>query len=152
VNLQDPANHVPIDLNTESQRDLLGNAGTAPLGIPPFHLHHGWDECIGRSLGARSTTVPRGEQPAIFSFSQPLVEMQQSGRFQNDSRTKNACRADEKGAQGGDDPIRRAQIGCPLAPAIQDQKLMSDQHAFGNNRTEPARFGQLDQDDGRSNE
>jgi hypothetical protein len=133
VNLQDTTNHIPINLDAECQCDLLGDAGTAPVGIPPFHLHNGLDEFFARSFWARSMAVPGRKQLAIFSFLQQLVEIQQSGRLQNDGRTKKACWAHEKGAQAGYDPIRRAQVGSPLAAAIQDQKLMEDQYGFGDN-------------------
>src|SRR6266851_7552359 len=33
MHAQDTANHILVDLNAESQRDLLGNARTAPVGI-----------------------------------------------------------------------------------------------------------------------
>ena len=31
MNAQDTANHILVDLNAESQRDLLGNSRTAPV-------------------------------------------------------------------------------------------------------------------------
>ena len=56
--------------------------------------------------------------------------------------------------QAGDDPIRDTQVGFTLAPAIDDQQLMSDQHGFGDNGTEstrPCQSGQgndqMDQND-----
>jgi len=42
------------------------------------------------------------------------MEMQQSGRLQNEGGAENTCRAHEKGAQSGDDTIRGAQIGRTL--------------------------------------
>jgi hypothetical protein len=63
--------------------------------------------------------------------------MQQSGRLQNDGGMKDPCRAHEKGPQAGDDPIRGTQVGCTLAPAIEDQQLMPDQYGFGDHGTEP---------------
>jgi hypothetical protein len=59
-----------------------------------------------------------------YSFHQHGVEMQQSGRLQNDGGAENACRAHEEGAQTGEDTIRGAQIGRTLAAAIEDQQLM----------------------------
>jgi hypothetical protein len=64
------------------------------------------------------------------------MEIQQSGRPQNDGGAENACRAHEKGAQSGDDTIRGAQIGRTLAAAIEDPQLMFDEHRLGNDRTE----------------
>src|SRR5215471_8440201 len=61
MNAQHTADNVLIDLHAESQRDLLGNAGTTPAGITPFHCHDGLDEVFVGSLRARPTAVPRGE-------------------------------------------------------------------------------------------
>ena len=44
MNAQHTPDNVLIDLHTESQRDLLSNAGTTPAGITPFHCHDGLDE------------------------------------------------------------------------------------------------------------
>ena len=64
------------------------------------------------------------KQHAVLSFAQHTVEMQQSGRLQNDGGTNGTCRAHEQGAQAGDDPIRGTQVGRTLAPAIEDEQLM----------------------------
>jgi hypothetical protein len=101
VNTQDTANNIFIDLDAESQRDLLSNAWTAPAGIAPFHGYNGVDEVLVRSLGARAPPPLGRKQQAVLSFPQHTVEMQQSGSFQNDGGTENACRAHEKGAQAG---------------------------------------------------
>jgi hypothetical protein len=79
------------------------------------------------------------KQDAVLSFAQQAVKMQQRGGFQNDSGTENARRADEKRAQPGEDPICGAQVGRALAPSIEDQQLMAQEHGLGNNRTESAR-------------
>jgi hypothetical protein len=73
--------------------------------------------------------------------------MQQSGRLQNDGGTNDTCRAHEQGAQAGDDPIRGTQVGRTLAPAIEDEQLMPDQHGFGDNGTESTRPRQSGQGD-----
>jgi len=91
------------------------------------------------SLRARPTAAPGRKQHAVLSFAQHTVEMQQSGRLQNDGGTKDTCRAHEQRAQTGDDPIRGAQVGCTLAPTIEDQQLMPYQHGFGDNGTESTR-------------
>ena len=36
----------------------------------------------------------------------------------------------------GGDAIGGAQVGCALAPAIEDQQLMPEEHRFGDNGTE----------------
>ena len=126
MNAQHTANNVLIDLHTESQRDLLSNAGTTPAGIAPFHCHHRLDEVFVGSLRARPTAVPGRKQHSVLSLAQHTVETQQSGGLQNDGGTKDTCRAQEQRAQAGDDPIRGAQVGGTLAPAIEDEQLMPD--------------------------
>ena len=44
--------------------------------------------------------------------------------------------ADEEGEQTGGDTNGGAQVGGALAPAIEDQQLMPEQHRFGDNGTE----------------
>jgi len=139
-------------LHTKSQRDLLRNARTTPAGITPFHCHDGLAEVLVGSLRARPTAVPRRKQHAVLSFAQHTVEMQQSGRLQNDGVTKDTCRAHEQRAQVGDDPIRGTQVGCTLAPTMEDQQLMPDQHGFGDNGTEATRPCQSGQGDDQMNE
>ena len=50
MNAQDSANHILVDLDAESQRDLLSNAWAAPFGIAPFRGHDGVNEVSLRSL------------------------------------------------------------------------------------------------------
>ena len=63
--------------------------------------------------------------------------MQQSGRLQNDGGTENACRAHENSAQAADDTIRGAQVGRPLAAAIEDQQLMPGTDPATTERSPP---------------
>ena len=96
--------------------------------------------------------MPRRKQHAVLSLAQHTVEMQQSGRLQNNGGTKDTCRAHEQRAQAGDDPIRGTQVGRTLAPAIDDEQLMPDQHGFGENGTESTRPRQSGQGDNQVNE
>src|SRR5947208_3861210 len=114
-----------VDLDTEGQRDLLGNSRAAPTGITPFHFNNGIDEFFGRSFRTSPTAVFGGEQLSVLSFDQHLVEMQQSRRPENDRGSHNPCRTHEKGAQTGDVPIRNAEVGSSFPTAIQNQQLMS---------------------------
>jgi len=67
-------------------------------------------------------------------------------------RQKDTRRAHEQGTQAGDDPIRGTQVGRTLAPATEDEQLMSDQHGFGDNGTESTRPRQSGQSDDQMNE
>ena len=75
MNAQDSANHILVDLDAESQRDLLSNAGTAPFGIAPFRGNDGIDEVFLRSLRTRAVPALRRKQHAVFSFTQHRVQM-----------------------------------------------------------------------------
>ena len=139
MNAQDTANNILIDLDGESQCDLLGNSGTTPVGITPFHFNDGVDEFFLRSMRARPTPALGRKQNEILSSPQHGMEMQQSGRLQKRWRSGERVRAHEKGAQSGDDTIRGAQIGRTLAAAIEDPQLMFDEHRLGNDGTEASR-------------
>jgi hypothetical protein len=78
--------------------------------------------------------------------------MQQSGRLQNDGGTKDTCPAHEQGAQAGDDPICGTEVGRTLAPAIEDEQLMTDQYGLGDNGTESTRPRQSGQGDDQMKE
>src|SRR5262245_12586093 len=82
------------------------------------------------------------KQHAVLSFAQHTVEMQQSGRLQNDGATKDTRRAQEQRTQAGDDPSRGTQVGRTLAPAIEDEQLMPDQYGFGDDGTESRQWYQ----------
>jgi len=68
MHAQDTANHILVDVDTKSQRDLLSNSWAAPVGIPPFHFHNSSDEFFLWSLWSRSTPKLSGEQYTILSF------------------------------------------------------------------------------------
>jgi hypothetical protein len=136
MNAQDTANNILVDLDGERQCDLLGNSGTAPVGITPFHFNDSFDEFFVRYLRARPQAALGRKQHAVLSFHQHTVQMQQSGRLQNNGGAENAFRAHEEGAQTGEDTIRGAQIGRTPAAAIEDPQLMLDEHRLGNDRTE----------------
>jgi hypothetical protein len=105
MNAEDTANNILLDCNAESQRDLLGNSGAAPVEITPFQFNDCVDEFFIRSFRARLTPALARKQHAILSFLQHVVEMQQSARLQSNGGTEDACRVHEKGAQTGDDTL-----------------------------------------------
>ena len=120
MNAEDTANHIFVDCNAESRRDLLGDAGTAPVEIAPFQFNDCLDEFFLRSFRARRTPALARKQHAVLSFGQHVVEVQQRGWLQDDGGTQNACRLHEKGAQTGDETLCDSQVGSTLAAAIED--------------------------------
>jgi hypothetical protein len=85
MNAQDTANNILVDFNAESQRDLLGDAGTTPVEITPFQFNDCVDELLIRSFRARLAPALEGKQHAVLD--QHLVEMQKSARLQDDCGT-----------------------------------------------------------------
>jgi hypothetical protein len=152
MNHQDTPNNILVDVDAESQRDLLSDAGTTPAGITTFHCNDSVDEVFPRSLRATPTPALVRKQNAVFSFPQHTVEVQQCRRLQNDGGTENACQEHEKGTQTGDDPIGGAQLRRTLAAAIEDEQLMPDQYGFRNNGAESTRPCQSRHGDNQMNE
>jgi hypothetical protein len=109
-----------ISFNAESQRDLLDDSGTTPLGITPFQFNDCVDEFLIRSFRASLMPALGRKQHAVFSFRQHAVEIQQSRRLQDDVGTQNAGRVHEKDAQTGDDTFCGAEVGRTIAAAIED--------------------------------
>ena len=72
------ADDVLVDIDTEGQRDLLGNSGTAPTGITPFHFNDSIDEFFARPFRTRPTLVIGRKQEAVLSFDEHAMETQQS--------------------------------------------------------------------------
>src|SRR5215470_6474794 len=72
MHAQDTANHIFINRDAESQGDLLGNSGGAPVRIPPFHFDNGADEFFLRPLWARPKSTLRREQHAVLALPQQL--------------------------------------------------------------------------------
>jgi hypothetical protein len=118
-NTRQTANHVLVDLDAESQRDLLSAAGTAPVGITRFHGNGGVDEGFVRSLGAGPPPTLGRKQHAVVSLPQHTVQMQQSGRLPNDGGTENASRAHVKGTQAGLGPIGARRLGARLRARLR---------------------------------
>jgi hypothetical protein len=114
MNAQDTANNILVDFNAESQRDLLGDSGTTPVGITPLHFSYCVDEFSIRSFRARLTPALGRKQQAVFSLRQLAVEIDQRGRLQDDCTTQNAGWVHEKDAQTGDDTLGGAEVGSAI--------------------------------------
>src|SRR5947209_19247135 len=74
VNAQESPHHILVNLDAESQRDLLSDAWAAPPGITPLHGNHGIDAVLVRSLRTRPMSAFGSKQDAVPSFAQQAVE------------------------------------------------------------------------------
>src|SRR6266403_2689910 len=87
---QHPADDVFVDIDAESVRNLLCDAGTANAGVAAFELDDRVDEFLRRSLRAGAPMTSRREEPPIFAFLECLVESQQGSRLQDDRELRNS--------------------------------------------------------------
>ncbi len=81
---QHPADDVFVDIDAESVRNLLCDAGTANAGVAAFELDDRLDEFLRRSLRAGAPMTSRREEPPIFAFLERRMESEQGSGLQND--------------------------------------------------------------------
>src|SRR4029077_17882778 len=103
-----------VDEDVKCQGHLLRNSRTAPSGIALLHLDHSVDEFFAGPLWSGLTLALAGEEQAIFSVPQSLMNAQKSRGFQYDCRT---CRwriaelAESEVGQCGVTMLQRATAG-----------------------------------------
>src|SRR5258706_3366224 len=90
---QNPTDHVPVDLDTEGQNDLLRDSWTSPSGITPFHLDDYIDKFSSGPFRTGPTLSTWRKKVAVFPILQCLVKVQKSGGFQDDCGTDQTSRA-----------------------------------------------------------
>jgi hypothetical protein len=154
MNAQHPTDNILIDLHTENQRDLPGNAGTTPAGITPFHCHDGFDEVFVGSLRAGPTAAPSlGENNMrYFRWRSTLWRCGRVEGFTMMAERRTRAGGMNRVHKPAMNPIRGTQVGCTLAPAIEDEQLMPDQYGLGDSGTESTRPRQSGQGDDQMNE
>jgi Replication initiator protein A len=93
MNPQDTANNILVDINAESQCDLLGNPGTAPAG---FHFNDGVYAFFLPTYG-----LPWGQDRLIPIFLATLAIRQKSSRitFNSAAEMLNAFGMQQGGSQ-----------------------------------------------------
>ena len=78
MSIEDSAYDIFIDLNSESQRDLLCDSRATPFRITAFHLKDGSNEFFLRPPRSRSASSLWRKQQAIFSFDENTVQIENS--------------------------------------------------------------------------
>jgi hypothetical protein len=146
---QDPANHILVDFDTESQSDLVRNPRTAPARIPLLHFHNRIDQWLGWALGSGTASTPRRKQQAILALCQQMVKTQEGRRLEHDGGAEKTCLANEEYAYTGDDPVSGAKVRRSFAATVQDEQLVPDEHRLGNHAPEPSGLREPDQGDDR---
>ena len=103
--LKNAPHNILIDLNAESQGQLLSNSATAPAWVELFDFNDCLDEFRRRSLGPRLSASLRREQSLILTFHQCRMESEEGGRLQYDGNTEQPARMNEECAKAGDDAV-----------------------------------------------
>jgi hypothetical protein len=102
-------------------------------------LDDGFNEFSARPLGTGVAPPPAVEEHPIFPVLQSMVKAQKSRGFQDDCRTDQPTRANEKSTKTGHKAIRSAKIRRPLPRTIEDEQLFFDENGLGDHRTDAAR-------------
>jgi hypothetical protein len=63
---ENPADHILINRDAESQGDLLGNARTAPTWIPLLHFHNGTNQVGAWSFRTGLGSALRRKERSVF--------------------------------------------------------------------------------------
>ena len=91
VNAQDAANNILVDLDAESQRDLLSNARTAPAGIAPLRCNNSVNEVFFGPTGPGRCLRWGENNKQYFHFLSTLWRwMKASERWRNGERVPGA--------------------------------------------------------------
>ncbi|HTF61186.1 MAG TPA: hypothetical protein VK638_00595 [Edaphobacter sp.] len=145
MNAQDAANNILVDLDAESQRDLLSNAGQPQRGLRRF---------IATTASMRSFFAPFGPGRCLrsgennqryFRFLSTLWRWSRVEGFR--TMAERRTRAGRMKRVHKPTMIRGTQVGRTLSTTIEDQQLMPEQCGFGDDGTESARPCQSGQGD-----
>jgi hypothetical protein len=71
---ENPSNHFFVDLDVERQGDVLGDSGTAPVGITLLHFDDRTDEFCARTFRAGLPAAIRGKQHPVLSLADGFMK------------------------------------------------------------------------------
>ncbi len=121
---QNSTDDVLVDLDAEGFGDLLRNPWAAKPRISSLHLDNGLDNGLGWSLGPGFSLHLRRKQPAVFSFLERFMKLEQGRRTDDDCDPVNSSGLDKDGPEAQQKPIPSCQIGCSFTRTIGDDKLV----------------------------
>jgi hypothetical protein len=130
---ENSANDVLVDVDTESQGNLLGNARASPTWIALLHFNNGTNQIRAWAFRSRPRSAFCGKQKPVFSMNQSAMKVEKRRWFHRDCGSYQSSRQHKYGAQSGDKPVRGAEIRPSLSGTIQNQQLMPEQNGFGEN-------------------
>jgi hypothetical protein len=72
--VENPSNHIFVDLDVEGRGNLLGDSRTAPLGITLLHFDDRVNEFCARSFRAWPRWAIQGEKHPVLSLPHGFVK------------------------------------------------------------------------------
>jgi len=130
---ENSANDVLVDVDTEGQGNLLGNARASPTWIALFHFNNGTNQIRARAFRSRPGSAFCGKQKPVFSMNQSAMKVEKRRWFHRDCGSHQSSRQHKYRAPSGDKPVRGAEIRPSASGTIQNQQLMPEQDGFGEN-------------------
>jgi hypothetical protein len=128
---QNPPDQVFVDLQTERLRKVLCDPGAAKTPIAPFEFTDGLDQLRRWPFGTGLASGVGGVKKSVFEIPEPTMKAQQGGRFENDGSTQKSTCVQEPAKESEEHPVSRSQIGCSMPRPLQDQELLLQKQAFG---------------------
>ena len=90
--LEDPPDHILIDLDTEDIGNLLGDLQAPKLWIATLHFEDGGDQLLRRSLGPRLPSAPGGIKQSVLTPDQDFMKPLEGRRPKDDRNLPSALR------------------------------------------------------------
>lgn len=122
------AHHIFVDFDIKDGRELLGNARTAIVGIPTFHLDDGLNELWRGTLGTGFPAPLRGKQPAVLPRFERAMKLQERGWVHDNRGPEQSAGMQHEGAKTHKAALERRQLGCSARPAVESQELLFEAH------------------------
>ena len=130
---ENSANDVLVDVDTEGQGNLLGNAWASPTWIALLHFNNGTNQIRAWAFRSRPRSAFCGKQKPVFSMNQSAMKVEKRRWFHHDCGSYQSSGQHNYRAQSGDKPVRGAEIRRSVSGTIQNQQLMPEQNGFGEN-------------------
>src|SRR5664279_2747224 len=81
---EDSANDVLVDVETEGQGNLLGNAWASPTWIALLHFNNGTNQIRAWAFRSRPRSAFCGKQKPVFSMNQSAMKVEKRRWFHHD--------------------------------------------------------------------
>jgi hypothetical protein len=139
VFLQDSANHVFVDVDTESIGDLFGNARTTTPGITALEFKNGLNEFLARTFGSWLSPRLGREKIPVFLPHKSRVDSEQRGWAEGEGGTFDSAACETLAPEGEEESLDWREVRSALSGSIQEYELLLEEKILRDNRLAPAR-------------